>query len=187
MTRFAPLMLVAALFGTTLVHAQEADPAPVEEKAEEAAPAEDAAPAEEAEEAAPVEEKAEEAAPAEVEKAEEEAAEVPEDLEQAIATGSLLVEAVKDRNWALAIGLLMMLLVFGANKFGLKDKVGPKAVPWVAMGVSVLSVVGVGLASGVAVLDAVLQGVFAGVAAIGGWELLFRHLLAKKTEEPAES
>jgi hypothetical protein len=182
MTRFAPLMLVAALFGTTLVHAQEADPAPVEEQTEEAAPEEDAAPAEEA-----AEEKTEEAAPAEVEKVEEEAAEVPEDLEQAIATGSLLVEAVKDRNWALAIGLLMMLLVFGANKFGLKDKVGPKAVPWVAMGVSVLSVVGVGLASGVAVLDAVLQGVFAGVAAIGGWELLFRHLLAKKAEEPAES
>lgn len=183
MTRFAPLMLVAALFGTTLVHAQEAPPAPVEEKIEEAPPAE---------EVPSVEEKVEEAAPAEAslevdEEKVEEAAEVPEDLEEAIATGSLLVEAVKDRNWALAIGLLMMLLVFGANKFGLKDKVGPKAIPWVAMGVSVLSVVGVGLASGVAILDAVLQGVFAGVAAIGGWELLFRHLLAKKAEEPAVS
>jgi hypothetical protein len=186
MNRNTPHILLALLLAAltvggfpTIVHAEEPPATPVEE----AAPVE-----EKAEEAAPSEvEKAEEAAPSEVEKVEEEAAEVPEDLEQAIATGSLLVEAVKDRNWALAIGLLMMLLVFGANKFGLKDKVGPKAVPWVAMGVSVLSVVGVGLASGVAVLDAVLQGVFAGVAAIGGWELLFRHLLAKKAEEPAES
>ena len=74
----------------------------------------------------------------------------------------------------------MMLLVFVANKFGLKDKVGSKAVPWVVMGLSVASVSGAALASGLAVAESLVQGVLAGVAAIGGWELLFKHILVKK-------
>ena len=107
----------------------------------------------------------------------------PQSLDEAAETVSLLIKAVQDKNWALAIGFLMMLLVFVANKFGLKDKVGPKAVPWVVMGLSVASVSGGALIAGVAIPEVIMQGVLAGVAAIGGWELLFKHLLVKKAAE----
>jgi len=105
---------------------------------------------------------------------------VAESLDDAAEQVSLLLKAVQDKNWSLAVGFLMMLLVFVANKFGLKDKIGSKAVPWVVMALSVSAVCGAALATGVAVSEALVQGVLAGVAAIGGWELLFKHLLTKK-------
>ena len=106
--------------------------------------------------------------------------EVPQDLTEASEAVSLMVKAVQDKNWALAVGFLMMLLVFIANKFGLKNKVGSKALPWVVMGLSVASVSGAALSAGLAIPEAVVQGILAGVAAIGGWELLFKHILVKK-------
>jgi hypothetical protein len=48
------------------------------------------------------------------------------------------------------------------------------------MGLSVASVSGAALSAGLAIPDAVVQGILAGVAAIGGWELLFKHILVKK-------
>ena len=39
------------------------------------------------------------------------------------------------------------------------------------------------LVGGIPVFDAVSQGLVAGVAAIGGWEMILKHLLVKKTDE----
>lgn len=136
----------------------------------------------------PIETKVEEK-PAEEAKVEEVAkdAEVPADYNEAAETVSLLVKAVQDKNWALVIGLLLTLLVFVANKFGLREKVGAKAVPWVATGLATAAALGVSLANGLPVADAISQGVLAGLTAIGGWEMIFKHLLAPaKTEEVKE-
>lgn len=111
---------------------------------------------------------------------------VPSDYNEAAESVSLLVKAVQDKNWALVVGLLLTLLVFVANKFGLKDKVGAKAVPWVATGTATLAALGVSLANGLPVTDAISQGILAGLTAIGGWEMLFKHILAPKTEEVKE-
>lgn len=168
------LTLIVLMLGLTVPTAAFAEePAP--EAAEAAEASEEAAPASD-EAAAPNEgeEKAEEA---------EEGEAVPETLDEAADDISLLVKAIQDKDWSLALGLLMMLLVMLGNKFGLKDKVGAKAIPWVAMGMAVASTLGVGLASGVALMDALVQGVLAGVAAIGGWELLFKHMLKSKAAE----
>ncbi len=181
MTRLFTILLA---FGIAFAPPAFADPDPSasdalageQAKEAEAAPADPAAPAEEA--------KADgEAAPADA--AEEAKAEeaVPQTLDEAAETVSLLVKAVQDKNWALAVGFLMMLLVFIANKFGLKNKVGSKGVPWVVMGLSVASVAGAALTAGLAVPEALVQGVLAGVAAIGGWELMFKHLLVKKAAD----
>ena len=70
-----------------------------------------------------------------------------------------------------------MLLVFVANKFGLKDKVGAKAIPWVSLVIGVFATSGMALASGVAVTEALIQGLSAGLAAVGSWETLFKHIL----------
>jgi|13_taG_2_1085334.scaffolds.fasta_scaffold16219_2 hypothetical protein len=111
--------------------------------------------------------------------------EVPADYNEAAETVSLLVKAVQDKNWALVIGLVLTLLVFVANKFGLKEKVGSKAVPWVATGLATASALGISFANGLPVTDAISQGILAGLTAIGGWEMLFKHILvpAKKLEE----
>jgi len=114
----------------------------------------------------------------------EEIAEFDEAAEDAFA----LVDAIKSRNWPLAVGLILMLLVFVANKLGLKRLVGPKALPWVAMAVAVAGSVGTGLLAGLGWVESLLQGVLTGVAAIGGWELLLKHLLGdKKPEPPADT
>lgn len=177
MTRTFALLAVLGLAFTTPAFADPASDALAGAQTEEAAPA-----TEGSEEAAPATEGADEAAPA-AEEAEGSEEAAPQSLDEAAETVSLLLKAVQDKNWALAIGFLMMLLVFVANKFGLKDKVGVKAVPWVVMGLSVASVSGGALIAGVAIPEVLMQGVLAGVAAIGGWELLFKHLLAKKTAE----
>ena len=92
----------------------------------------------------------------------------------------MLIKAAQDKNWALVIGLALSILVFIANKFGLKDKVGSKAVPWVASGLAVSATVGAGLVAGLPVIDSISQGLVVGVAAIGGWEMILKHLLGNK-------
>lgn len=161
-----------------------------------------------AEEPAPVEvekveEKAEEVAPIPTEKVEEvegpketkeevkeetkvEKAELPEDYNEAVETVSALVKAIQSKNWPVVAGLILMLLVFIANKFGLKDKVGAKAIPWVSLVIGVFATSGMALASGVAVTEAIIQGLGAGLAAVGSWETLFKHILGSApTEESA--
>ena len=154
------------------------------ESAEKVNSVEVAVPAEKKEEASKVEPKKE--ASKSKDKSKEEASkkvEEPKDYNEAAETVSLLVKAVQNKNWALVIGLLLTLLVFVANKFGLKDKVGSKAVPWVATGLATATSLGISLANGLPVTDAVSQGVLAGLTAIGGWEMLFKHILGGKKEE----
>jgi len=99
---------------------------------------------------------------------------------------SMLVDALQSKNWALVFGILLSLLVSIANKFGLKDKVGSKALPWVTSGTAVAGAVGAALLSGFPVMEALSQGLVAGVAAIGGWEMILKHFLAPKKSEAAD-
>jgi len=121
---------------------------------------------------------------AEASPASTEAPTTPETVDEAVAQGGLLIKAVKSRNWPLAVGLALTLLVFIANKLGLKNLVGKKALPWIVMALATLGTVGAGLVGGVSILDALLQGVLAGVTAIGGWELLLKHLTGKVETSP---
>ena len=143
----------------------EPEDAPEETTAEAPAEAETEAPAEEE-------------APADAEEAE---SEVPEDLDEAAEDVSLLVKAAKNKNWALAIGLVLSLLVFVANKLGLKNKVGSSAVPWVTAGLAVSATVGAGLVGGGSIAECFSQGLIVGVAAIGGWEMIFKHVLGSSS------
>lgn len=167
------LLAALLLFSAPVAIAQDEPPAPTEEAA---APAEDAAPAD---------------APAEPEAASDAPAVDAEDIEKTVDDVSdqvsLIAEAIESKNWALLAGLLLSLLVAVANRFGLKDKVGSKAIPWVTTGVAVAGAVGAALLAGVPVMQALSQGVVAGAAAIGGWEMLLKHLLAPKSDPaPAE-
>lgn len=101
-------------------------------------------------------------------------AEVPEDIDEAV---DAITDAFLSKNWILFAGLLLILLVHVANKIGLKDRVGTAAVPWVAAGTGVAGSIGVALVEGVPVATAVMDGLLVGVTAIGGWEMLFKHVL----------
>ncbi len=163
------LLAALLLFSAPLAIAQDEAPAPTEEVA---APAEDAAPAEP--------EVAADAPAVDAEAIEKTVDDVSDQV-------SLIAEAIESKNWALLAGLLLSLLVAVANRFGLKDKVGSKAIPWVTTGVAVAGAVGAALLAGVPVMQALSQGVVAGAAAIGGWEMVLKHLLAPKSDPaPAE-
>ncbi len=108
------------------------------------------------------------------------ASETPKTEEVSVQDVSMLVSALQSQNWPLAVGLGLSILVAFANKFGLKNAVGDKAVPWVTMGLAVATTVGAALTAGTPVGAALAQGVLAGVAAIGGWELILKHVLASK-------
>jgi uncharacterized membrane protein len=109
----------------------------------------------------------------------------PKTDEVSVQDVSMLVSAIQSQNWPLAIGLGLSVMVAFANKFGLKNAVGDKAVPWVTMGLAVAGTVGMAMVAGSPVDAALAQGVLAGVAAIGGWELLLKHVLASKKEAPS--
>ena len=177
MRHLVTAFMLALMFSATAV-AQDADPPPPVEAASDEASAEDAAPAPAAEPA-----EAEEAPAAEAEEAP--AAPSADQIEATTESVSLLVDALQSKNWALAIGILLSLLVSFANRFGLKDKVGSKALPWVVSGVAVLGAIGAALMAGVSIMEAASQGLVAGVAAIGGWEMVLKHLLAPKKSVPA--
>jgi len=104
-----------------------------------------------------------------------------ETFDEAAGEVSALVNALQSKNWPLAVGLFLTLLVFVANKLGLKNLVGSKAVPWVAMAISVFGTVGTGLIIGLGWVESLTQGILTGVAAIGGWELIFKNIFGKET------
>ena len=94
----------------------------------------------------------------------------------------LLLSAAQANHWTVFAGMLILLLVWVFNKFGLAAKIGGKLVPWVTLGISAAIAVAVGLASGAPVGDAIKLGLLEGGVAIALWELVFKHLSAKKAD-----
>ena len=189
---FRYLSILALLFALSVSPALADDPpAPPEEATEVTEEADEAAPADEGDateeggdEATedPDTTEGDEAAPEESEGDEvaTDPAEEIEELDEAMEEAFALVDAIQSKNWPLAVGLFLMLLVFAANKLGLKKLVPPKALPWVAMTIAVCGTVGTGLVVGLGWAEALVQGVLTGVVAIGGWEMLFKHVLGDK-------
>lgn len=92
------------------------------------------------------------------------------------------VQAARDGSWPLFAGLVLFLLIFAANRFGLAKKVGRTAVPWVTAGVGVAGSLAIGLVGGVPVTEALMHGFFASAEAIALWELVFKHIVAAKSD-----
>lgn len=115
---------------------------------------------------------------------------IPTSDTEAIQDAVAIWKALNSQDWSLAVGLIVMLLVYIFNRFGLKEKVGKKAIPYVSLAIGVLSAVGIALASGGSLAVALEAGVLAGLAAVGSWEVLFKKILggseAPVTEEVTE-
>ncbi len=109
----------------------------------------------------------------------------PKTVEDAAESVSFLVAAAKGGHWSLFLGVLLTLLVWVLDKFvKLKDRVGSKALPWVAAGLGILATMGISLSSGLSLGEGLIQGFMTGATSVGLWELVFKHALKKK-DEPA--
>lgn len=111
---------------------------------------------------------------------------IPENDMEAIQDAVAIWKALNSQDWPLAGGLIIMLLVYVFNRFGLKAKVGAKAIPYVSLAIGVLSAVGISLASGGTLAVALEAGVLAGLAAVGSWEVLFKKILGGSSEATEE-
>lgn len=109
---------------------------------------------------------------------------VPETPQDVADNVTFLIRAAKNGQWSLFAGLLIMLLIFIANKAGLKDKLGDKALPWVAVALGTLTSIAIMLVSGLPVEEAITGGLMAGLAATGFWELIFKHFMNPDPAKP---
>lgn len=184
MHKYIMAFVTMFLFITAPYPAYGEEPAPSETteevKSDEVAPI----PVEKVEEVEGAKEAKDEAKPEAEEKAEEKPAEaIPESDVEAIQDAVAIWKALNSQDWSLAAGLIVMLLVYIFNRFGLKEKVGKKAIPFVSLAIGILSAVGIALASGGSLAVALEAGVLAGLAAVGSWEVLFKKILGDSSED----
>ena len=111
---------------------------------------------------------------------------VPTTAKEAADGINIFVAAAKGGHWSLALGILLTLLVWFLDRIlKLKDRVGSKALPWVAAGLGIMATMGISLASGLPLGEGLVQGFMTGATAVGLWELLYKHVMPKKSEESA--
>lgn len=110
----------------------------------------------------------------------------PQDEAELASLLGALPDAIQSKAWPVVAGTILLFIVYVLRRAGLDERLDSKYLPWLAVGIAVLSTLGMALVSGIAVFEAVMQGLLSGVTAIGGWELLFKHILSStKAAEPA--
>lgn len=90
---------------------------------------------------------------------------------------NVLLDAISGQHWPVVTGMVIVLVVYVANRFGLKDEVGKSLVPWIAASLGIALSIGVQLADGVEWQTALSQGFMAGASAVGLWEMVLKHVL----------
>lgn len=89
-----------------------------------------------------------------------------------------LVEAFKGGKWALGVSLLTMLLTFGLNRIPwVQKRIPSAALPWVAVGLALLTQLFTSLAGGAVWYEAFLSAFLQGAGAAGLWSLIGKHVL----------
>ncbi len=107
---------------------------------------------------------------------------LPESNEEAGELLGMLLDAGTNGHWTALAGLAILMLVWVFNRFGLQNKWGKKATPWIALGTGVLVAVAISLAQGGEIMDALKVGLLDGAVAVALWELVAKHLLKKKSD-----
>lgn len=81
-----------------------------------------------------------------------------------------LAKAFHFREWRLAMGCALTLLVMILRKVGIENLIDSKHLPWVTTGIAVLGAIGPGISEGLPITDVLVDGLTVGWMAIGGWE-----------------
>lgn len=90
---------------------------------------------------------------------------------------NFLIQLAQSGQWPVLIGFLVMLVVYFANRLGLKEKVGSALIPWIALGTSVATNLAGLLLAGKPWTEAILTGILAGLFSVGFWELVGKRFL----------
>jgi hypothetical protein len=128
--------------------------------------------------AAPAADAAIVAAPAVITPAPAATAGEPETMAEAISTGAALYAAMRAGDWTAVASLAIMILLFVLRKFW--SSIPSSAMPWIAMGMGMLSAFSAALSSGASMGQAALSGLVLGTSAIGLWEAIFKRFLKPK-------
>ncbi|HET6493850.1 MAG TPA: hypothetical protein VFH61_00615 [Thermoleophilia bacterium] len=113
----------------------------------------------------------------------------PGSVSEVLNTGTGLLDAIQAKNWPLAVGLGLMMLIWGLKTTGVLEKIklGSKlGIRMSAVILSVLAAVGAGLIQGLPAMEIVLNTFEIATAAVGSWELIGK-LLRKKPKAEAEA
>jgi len=90
---------------------------------------------------------------------------------------SALKTLFASKAWSALAGAILLLLIWGANTFGLKNAVGPKYIPWIAAGLGILSAIGTNLYAGAPWVDALFGGFTSGATSVGLYQMVFQKFL----------
>jgi hypothetical protein len=93
-----------------------------------------------------------------------------------------IATAVKGGHWLMVIALVLTILVWVFNKL-LKERLPPKVLPWIAMGLSTLASFFASWALGNPWYTALGSGITVGLAAAGGWSAIMKHILPTKRKD----
>jgi hypothetical protein len=94
-------------------------------------------------------------------------------------TPSTLKTLIASKAWSALAGAVILLLIWLANTFGLRNAVPPKYIPWIAAGLGILSAIGTNLYAGAPWLDALFGGFTSGATSVGLYQMLFQQFLPK--------
>ena len=107
-------------------------------------------------------------------------AEVVEDVDPTELV-DLIVKSIEAGNWSVAVGALLLLLLYGYRRYGHRLKYDSKYVPWVAIGMAVLAEIGVSLKGDIPASKAIADGVMIALGSSGFW-----MLIQGKEEDPED-
>jgi len=86
---------------------------------------------------------------------------------------NFIIQAVKEENWMLLVGLILTFLVLILDKWiNIKQWVGEKGLPWTAASLGIVSHIGIALSTGTGWITAIITGILSGASAVGLWNLI---------------
>ena len=107
----------------------------------------------------------------------------PEDPGQIIG---YIIKGFAEGQWAWAVGLIFMLLMWVFMKF-VKERIPGKVTIWVVMALATGTSIAMSLAAGLNVWAAIGSGVTVGLAAGGGWSAIGKYILPTKKKADAKA
>jgi len=97
-----------------------------------------------------------------------------------------LLAAFQSREWGVAVGLILMLIVLFVSRF-MWTSLPPSWLPWLSIGLGIAATAGIDLAAGKVWWRAILAGLTTGAAASGLWSALGKYIFGSNVKKVEES
>ena len=105
-------------------------------------------------------------------------------VEQALELGKEVVKAARGGDWHLVMVSALMLTLWVGRKLMFMQRIPKQYMPWMAIGLSTLTVVAANLQAGWGWWKSISGGLVTGLAASGFWELLGKYIFGGQKVPP---